>query len=195
MQLICDHIYHGPRDVPIDGACDEGGSGGVFDQPTAMRVVERVRKLSSAAMLRCVVRRDAIDPGLLRLAQPSRTARHGVVVRGLLNKQVGGGAGISEITVRHTSNVMRKMKADSLPTGEYGCEIAPRIHSGKAHFTNQPPLLMKPRTPSRCSHSNHTPASPRNPDTRQYKTFTEVPGTDPLVMQRSPSGPEGDSTI
>jgi FixJ family two-component response regulator len=38
-----------------------------------------------------------------------------LVVRGLLNKQVGGELGISEITVKaHRGNVMRKMKADSL---------------------------------------------------------------------------------
>jgi FixJ family two-component response regulator len=40
----------------------------------------------------------------------------GLVVTGLLNKQVGGELGISEITVKaHRGQVMRKMKADSLP--------------------------------------------------------------------------------
>ena len=39
-----------------------------------------------------------------------------LVVSGLLNKQVGGELGISEITVKaHRGNMMRKMKADSLP--------------------------------------------------------------------------------
>jgi FixJ family two-component response regulator len=38
------------------------------------------------------------------------------VVSGLLNKQVGGELGISEITVKaHRGQMMRKMKADSLP--------------------------------------------------------------------------------
>ena len=39
-----------------------------------------------------------------------------LVVAGLLNKQVGGELGISEITVKaHRGQVMRKMEADSLP--------------------------------------------------------------------------------
>ena len=39
-----------------------------------------------------------------------------LVVSGLLNKQVGAELGISEITVKaHRGQVMRKMKADSLP--------------------------------------------------------------------------------
>src|ERR1700719_466074 len=39
-----------------------------------------------------------------------------LVVSGLLNKQVGGNLGISEITVKaHRGQTMRKMKADSLP--------------------------------------------------------------------------------
>ena len=38
------------------------------------------------------------------------------VCAGLLNKQVGGELGTSEITVKaHRGQMMRKMKADSLP--------------------------------------------------------------------------------
>ena len=55
-----------------------------------------------------------------------------LVVSGLLNKQVGGELGISEITVKaHRGQVMRKMKADSLPdlvtmAARLGLRSAPR---------------------------------------------------------------------
>jgi FixJ family two-component response regulator len=52
-----------------------------------------------------------------RYASLSRREREvmALVVRGLLNKQVGGELGISEITVKaHRGKVMRKMKAGSL---------------------------------------------------------------------------------
>jgi FixJ family two-component response regulator len=57
---------------------------------------------------------------LLRARYASLSARErevmSLVVSGLLNKQVGGELGISEITVKaHRGQVMRKMKADSLP--------------------------------------------------------------------------------
>jgi FixJ family two-component response regulator len=53
-----------------------------------------------------------------RFASLTRREREvmALVVSGLLNKQVGGELGISEITVKaHRGQVMRKMKADSLP--------------------------------------------------------------------------------
>ena len=57
---------------------------------------------------------------LLRKCYESLTPRErevmALVVAGLLNKQVGGELGISEITVKaHRGQVMRKMKAGSLP--------------------------------------------------------------------------------
>ena len=56
---------------------------------------------------------------MLRKGYASLTPRErevmALVVRGLLNKQVGGEIGISEITVKaHRGRVMRKMKANSL---------------------------------------------------------------------------------
>jgi FixJ family two-component response regulator len=68
---------------------------------------------------RAALRRDAEMRGL-RDCYDSLTPRErdvmGLVVSGLLNKQVGGELGISEITVKaHRGQLMRKMKADSLP--------------------------------------------------------------------------------
>jgi FixJ family two-component response regulator len=68
---------------------------------------------------RAALRREA-DMRVLRESYDSLTARErevmGLVVSGLLNKQVGGELGISEVTVKaHRGQMMRKMKADSLP--------------------------------------------------------------------------------
>jgi FixJ family two-component response regulator len=64
--------------------------------------------------------REESETQLLRSRRASLTPRErevmALVVSGLLNKQVGGELGISEITVKaHRGQVMRKMKAGSLP--------------------------------------------------------------------------------
>jgi FixJ family two-component response regulator len=64
--------------------------------------------------------REKLETQELRSRLGSLTSRErevmSLVVSGLLNKQVGGELGISEITVKaHRGQVMRKMKADSLP--------------------------------------------------------------------------------
>jgi FixJ family two-component response regulator len=64
--------------------------------------------------------RQELDMRVLRSSYASLTPRErgvmALVVSGLLNKQVGGELGISEITVKaHRGQMMRKMKADSLP--------------------------------------------------------------------------------
>ena len=68
---------------------------------------------------RAALRRDA-ERRALRKGYASLTPRErevmALVVSGLLNKQVGGELGISEITVKaHRGQVMRKMGAASLP--------------------------------------------------------------------------------
>jgi len=64
--------------------------------------------------------REEAELRSLRESYASLTPRErevlALVVAGQLNKQVGGELGISEITVKaHRGQVMRKMKADSLP--------------------------------------------------------------------------------
>ena len=64
--------------------------------------------------------REESETQLLRSRRASLTPRErevmALVVSGLLNKQVGGELGISEITVKaHRGRMMRKMKAESLP--------------------------------------------------------------------------------
>jgi FixJ family two-component response regulator len=63
--------------------------------------------------------RDASEMNALRARYETLTPRErevmALVVSGLLNKQVGGELGISEITVKaHRGQLMRKMQADSL---------------------------------------------------------------------------------
>jgi FixJ family two-component response regulator len=64
-----------------------------------------------------------------------------LVVSGLLNKQVGGELGISEITVKaHRGKVMRKMKADSLADL---VNMAAKLRTGS---TAAPPMAPASRT-------------------------------------------------
>ena len=67
---------------------------------------------------RVVLRQESAMQALrTRYASLTRRERDvmGLVISGLLNKQIGGELGISEITVKaHRGQVMRKMKADSL---------------------------------------------------------------------------------
>ena len=82
---------------------------------------------------RLALARDA-EVRELRARYASLTSREqqvmALVVSGLLNKQVGGELGISEITVKaHRGQVMQKMKADSLATL---VKLAGKLHSAQA---------------------------------------------------------------
>jgi FixJ family two-component response regulator len=84
---------------------------------------------------RAALRQDS-EMQVLRNCYASLTSRErevmALVVSGLLNKQVGGELGISEVTVKaHRGQMMRKMKADSLPAlvtmaSRLGLRIAPQ---------------------------------------------------------------------
>jgi FixJ family two-component response regulator len=86
--------------------------------------IERSRAaLSEAAEL------QAIQDRYASLSQREREVM-ALVVTGLLNKQVGGELGITEITVKvHRGQVMRKMKARSLAEL---ISMAWRLHPGRA---------------------------------------------------------------
>jgi FixJ family two-component response regulator len=84
-----------------------------FDDEVLLDVIRHALERSRVELL------EQSQADALRLCYDSLTPRErdvmALVVSGLLNKQVGGELGISEITVKaHRGQVMRKMKADSL---------------------------------------------------------------------------------
>ena len=85
-----------------------------FDDEALLSAIRNAIERSEAAL------GDEANLRVLRERYASLSPRErevmSLVVSGLLNKQVGGELGISEITVKaHRGQVMRKMKAKSLP--------------------------------------------------------------------------------
>jgi FixJ family two-component response regulator len=107
----------GHGDIPMSVRAMKAGAVEFLTKPfnddvlltTIQQCVERSR----------VVLREQAEMRVLRGRYESLTPRErevmALVVTGLLNKQVGGELGISEITVKaHRGQLMRKMQADSL---------------------------------------------------------------------------------
>ena len=108
----------GHADVPMTVRAMKGGAIDFFTKPLDGRtILEAV----TAAIVRDRKRRESETAGAaLRAAFETLTPREREVMTfvtaGLMNKQVAGEMGLREITVRiHRGNIMRKMKARSLP--------------------------------------------------------------------------------
>jgi FixJ family two-component response regulator len=106
----------GHGDVPTTVRAMKAGAVEFFTKPygddVLLSAIQQAIESSHSALRREAQMRSIRD----RYASLSHRERQvmGLVVRGLLNKQVGRELGISEITVKaHRGNVMRKMKADS----------------------------------------------------------------------------------
>ena len=115
MPIIC---ITGHGDVPMSVQAMKAGAVEFLTKPFNDDVLlDAIR--GAIERSRAALRRD-LEIQVLRKCHTSLTPRErevmALVVSGLLNKQVGGELGISEITVKaHRGQVMRKMKADSLP--------------------------------------------------------------------------------
>jgi FixJ family two-component response regulator len=107
----------GHGDIPMSVRAMKAGALDFLAKP--FRDQDMLDAVSMAIERDAAERRDADAIGSLRQAYASLTPREREVMQhvtaGLMNKQVGGLLGLSEITVKiHRGNVMRKMGARSL---------------------------------------------------------------------------------
>ena len=108
----------GHGDVPVAVRAMKAGAVDFFIKPFVADVL--LAAISTAIDRSRASLRDADGMRGLRGCYESLSRRErevmALVVTGRLNKQVGGALGISEVTVKaHRGQMMRKMKADSLP--------------------------------------------------------------------------------
>ena len=108
----------GYGDVPMTVQAMKAGAVEFLTKPFSSEVLLRAVRQAIERSTAALGREDAMR--MLRDGYASLTPRERevmvLVISGLLNKQVGGELGISEITVKsHRGQVMRKMNADSLP--------------------------------------------------------------------------------
>src|SRR6188474_2264367 len=108
----------GYGDVPMTVRAMKAGAIEFLTKPFKDDVL--LNAIRSAIERSVTALREEAETQVLRSCCASLTPRErevmALVVSGLLNKQVGGELGISEITVKaHRGQVMRKMKAGSLP--------------------------------------------------------------------------------
>ncbi len=107
----------GYGDVPMTVQAMKAGAVEFLTKPfgddVLLRAIRHALKRSQNA-LRHEAEIRTLRDGYASLSRRERQVM-ALVVAGLLNKQIGGELGISEITVKaHRGKVMRKMKADSL---------------------------------------------------------------------------------
>jgi len=108
----------GHGDVPMTVRAMKAGAVEFLTKPLAGDVLVGAIQQAIEQSRRALERETAMRELRDRYASLSPRERQvmALVVSGLLNKQVGGELGISEITVKaHRGQVMRKMKATSLP--------------------------------------------------------------------------------
>jgi FixJ family two-component response regulator len=137
-QLAAQHIdmpiifISGHGDVPKSVQAMKAGALEFLTKPLDNdALIDAIRKALERSRL--ALAREA-ELQELRSRYASLTSREqqvmALVVSGLLNKQVGGELGISEITVKaHRGQVMQKMKADSLATL---VKLAAKLHNAQA---------------------------------------------------------------